>query len=171
MADKLMLGEARIRSAHRHWIVLLKELLFPAALVALAVVVDALVASAGRDLKIVITLAALAVAGLWVIVVWVQWAAASFTITDQRVLLVSGVISRATKVIALDRVQDVSTRQTILGRVLDYGSVEIDAAGANGAERLDHVPNPGEFRDEVFVQAERRRGTPAQEPQPPVPAI
>lgn len=164
-----MLGEERIRSAHRHWILLLKELLFPAALLVLALVIDILVTAASRDLKIVVTLAALAVAGLWAIVVWVQWAAASFTITDQRVLLVSGVISRATKVIALDRVQDVSTRQGILGRVLNYGTVEIDAAGAAGAERLDHVPAPNEFRDEVFVQAERRRGAASQSPMSAVP--
>lgn len=153
-----MPGESLVRSAHRHWVLLLKELLFPVALLVLALVVDGAVGALRQDVKVVLTLGALALGGLWAIVVWWQWASASFTITDQRVLLLSGVISRTTKVIALDRVQDVSTRQTILGRLLNYGTVEIDAAGVGGAEVLDHVPDPGDFRDEVFVQAERRRG-------------
>lgn len=166
MADKLLPGESLVAAVHRHWVVLVKQFAFPVALLAIAVIVDLAVAGASRDLKTVITLAALALAGLWAIVVWIQWASVSFTLTDQRVILTAGVFSRATKVIALDRVQDVSTRQTLLGRMLNYGRVEIDAAGASGAEYLDHVPGPGEFRDEVFVQAERRRGTAAAERAP-----
>jgi uncharacterized membrane protein YdbT with pleckstrin-like domain len=167
LADKLMPGEVLVRSAHRHWLLLVKELVFPVALLVLAVLIDVAVGGIGRDVKLVVTLGVLAVGGLWAIVVWWQWASASFTITDQRVLLLAGVINRTTKVIALDRVQDVSTRQSPLGRVFNYGVVEIDAAGASGAEVLDHVPDPNDFRDEVFAQAERRRGSAAQ--QAPVP--
>jgi hypothetical protein len=53
--------------------------------------------------------------------------------------------------------------------MLGYGRVEIDAAGAQGAEVLDHLPNPGVFRDQVFVQSERRRGggpAPSAQPHP-----
>lgn len=153
-----------MKTAHRHWIVLIQQFAFPVAVLVLVVVVDFAVTGASHDLKTVISLAALAIAGLWAIAVWIQWASISFTLTDQRVILAAGVFSRATKVIALDRVQDVSTRQTLLGRMLNYGRVEIDAAGAAGAELLDHVPAPGDFRDEVFVQAERRRGSAAQAP-------
>jgi hypothetical protein len=42
--------------------------------------------------------------------------------------------------------------------MLGYGRVEVDAAGAQGAEVLDHLPNPGSFRDQVFMQSEKRRG-------------
>ena len=164
-----MPGETLVRSAHRHWLLLLKQLVFPAALLVLVLVIDAAVAALGRDLKLVLTLGVLAVGGLWAIVVWWQWASASFTITDQRVLLMSGVINRTTKVIALDRVQDVSTRQSLFGRLFNYGTVEIDAAGASGAEVLDHVPDPNDFRDEVFAQAERRRGSASPQAQVPQP--
>lgn len=169
MATKLLPGESPIRLAHRHWIVLVGQFAFPVLLLVLALVVDLAVNGASRDLKTVLTLAALAVAGLWAIVVWVQWASITFTLTDQRVILAAGVFNRSTKVIALDRVQDVSTRQTLLGRMFDYGRVEIDAAGANGAEHLDHLPSPNDFRDEVFVQAERRRGAAAAPPAVPEP--
>ena len=53
--------------------------------------------------------------------------------------------------------------------MLGYGRVEVDAAGAQGAEILDYLPNPGDFRDQVFVHSEKRRGGP--EPtSPPVTA-
>ena len=79
-------------------------------------------------------------------------------------LLDTGVFSRISKVIALDRVQDIATNQSILGRMLNYGRIEIDSAGAAGAEVLTAIPNPQKFRDEVFVRAEALRtqgvGTP-----------
>jgi hypothetical protein len=51
--------------------------------------------------------------------------------------------------------------------MLGYGRVEVDAAGAQGAEVLDHLPNPDVFRDQVFVQTERRRmGSPLVPPHP-----
>ena len=79
---------------------------------------------------------------------------------------------RQEKIIPIDRVQDCTTRQSLLGRILGYGRVEIDAAGAQGAEILDHLPNPGNFRDQVFTESEKRRGGPAPTATParPVPA-
>src|SRR5207249_4531969 len=70
------------------------------------------------------------------------------------------------------RVQDCTTNQSLVGRVLGYGRVEVDAAGAQGAEVLDHLPQPGDFRDQVFVQSEKRRGgaLPAVPSATPVPA-
>jgi hypothetical protein len=61
------------------------------------------------------------------------------------------------------------TKLSLLGRMLGYGRVEIDAAGAQGAEVLDHLPNPGRFRDLVFMQSEKRRGV-ASAATPGVPA-
>jgi uncharacterized membrane protein YdbT with pleckstrin-like domain len=73
-------------------------------------------------------------------------------------MIQSGVLSRSEKIIPIDRVQDCTTRQSLTGRMLGYGRVEVDAAGAQGAEVLQHLPKPGVFRDQVFVQSERRRG-------------
>jgi hypothetical protein len=35
---------------------------------------------------------------------------------------------------------------------------------------LDHLPDPGTFRDQVFVESEKRRGGGAPAAAPPVPA-
>ena len=109
----------------------------------------------------------LAIAGLWLIVVWIRWQSTVYTLTNQRIKIETGVFSRQSKMIPIDRVQDCTTKQSLFGRMLGYGRVEVDAAGAQGAEVLDHLPNPGWFRDQVFVESEKRRGgAPAAQPHP-----
>jgi len=92
-------------------------------------------------------------------IVWLNWQAATLTVTDQRVILELGIVIRTTKVIPLDRVQDVSTRQTPFGQFLDYGSVEIDTAGSIANELFTYAAHPEMLRDQVFVLSEQlRRG-------------
>jgi len=110
------------------------------------------------NLRKVLSALVIAIALLWFIVVWIRWQSITYVLTDQRIKLESGVFGRQEKIIPIDRVQDCTTRQSLIGRILGYGRVEVDAAGAQGAEVLDHLPKPGEFRDQVFVQSEKRRG-------------
>ena len=151
-----MPGESLVLKAHQHWVVMVKPLLLPVALVVLAAVADFL-PSVPSDYKTIGTLAAVALLGLWLIVVWIRWSSRSFTVTDRRVILDTGVFGRSSKVIALDRVQDIATNQSLLGRLLGYGRIEIDSAGAAGREVLSALPNPQHFRDEVFSLSEQLR--------------
>ncbi|HEY8641555.1 MAG TPA: PH domain-containing protein [Candidatus Dormibacteraeota bacterium] len=161
----LLPDEKIVIKRHQHWVMPVKALTLPVALVVLALLLDLLLKNGlSSDLKLIVTLLAFAVLGIWAIVTWVRWSATAFTVTDQRVILDSGVFSRSSKVIPIDRVQDVSTRRSVAGRILGYGTVEIDAAGAAGAERLDHVPAPESFRDQVFMESERLRRGPSAQP-------
>ncbi len=159
---KMLAGESLVLPPlHRHWIMLVKALSIPVGVSSvLLIIVDGVAgAFVPADVKVIFTLVMLAAVGLWAIVVWLQWAAASLTITDQRVILEEGIFLRTSKVIPLDRVQDVSTTQNLLGRVLDYGMVEIDAAGVSGSETFPYVKSPEMLRDQVFVLSEQlRRG-------------
>lgn len=107
-------------------------------------------------LSLILAAAIVGLAGWWS---WLTWQAGTMTITDQRVVIEEGVLRRAAKVIPLDRVQDVSTTQTLLGRLLDYGSIEIDTAGAIPNELFNFARQPETLRDQVFVLSEQlRRG-------------
>jgi uncharacterized membrane protein YdbT with pleckstrin-like domain len=159
MTSQLLPGENLVLKDHPHWIVIVKSLVVPIILLIAAVVVDLTLDKTGiPNFRTLVTLAAIAIAGLWLIIVWIRWQSTSYTLTDQRIKIESGVFGRQSKMIPIDRVQDCTTRQSLIGRMLGYGRVEVDAAGAQGAEILDHLPNPGIFRDQVFVQSERRRG-------------
>ena len=165
MTSQLLPGENLILKDHPHWIVVLKSLVVPIILLVAAAAIDLTANNTGiENLKLFATVGAIAIAGLWLIVVWIRWQSTSYTLTDQRIKIETGVFGRQSKMIPIDRVQDCTTRQSLIGRILGYGRVEVDAAGAQGAEVLDHLPNPGVFRDQVFVQSEKRRtgGTAAQ---------
>ena len=169
MAHELMPGENLVLKERQHWVVMVKPLLLPIALVLLAVAADFL-PNLSTDYKTIGTLALVGLLGLCLVVVWVRWNSRSFTITDRRVILDTGIVSRLSKVIALDRVQDITTNQSLLGRMLGYGRIEIDSAGAAGAEILNALPHPQRFRDEVFSRAEtlRNQGLSQAPPTPPV---
>jgi len=161
--SNLLPGENLILKSHQHWITVIKSVVVPALVVVIVLIADFTILSPKTGsytphLRTFISLAALALALLWLIVVWIRWQSVSYTLTDQRIKIESGILSRQEKIIPIDRVQDCMTKQSVLGRMLGYGRVEVDAAGAQGAEVLDHLPNPGTFRDQVFVQSERRRG-------------
>jgi uncharacterized membrane protein YdbT with pleckstrin-like domain len=162
MAKDLLPGENLLLLDHPHWIVVVKSIIAPLILVIIVVAADFTLLSPKNvyvpHLRTILTLAVVALALLWLIVVWIRWQSTSYTLTDQRIKIQTGVFGRQTKMIPIDRVQDCSTKQSLIGRMLGYGRVEIDAAGAQGAEVLDHLPSPGKFRDEVFVQSEKRRG-------------
>jgi uncharacterized membrane protein YdbT with pleckstrin-like domain len=161
--SNLLPGENLVLKDHPHWIVLIKSIWFPVVLVIIVVVADFtfLLANHGTlplHFRTYLTLGVIAIAGLWLIAVWIRWQSTAYTLTDQRIKIETGVFGRQEKVIPIDRVQDCTTRMSVVGRMLGYGRVEVDAAGAQGAEVLDHLPNPGAFRDQVFMQSEKRRG-------------
>jgi len=160
MPSELLPGENLVLEAHQHWIVIVKSLVIPVALLVIAGIVDLFVKSGTGipHFRTIVSLVAIAIAGLWLIVVWVRWQSTAYTLTDQRIKIETGVFGRSSKTIPIDRIQDCTTKQTLFGRMLGYGRVEVDAAGAQGAEVLDHLPNPGAFRDQVFMLSERRRG-------------
>ena len=165
MAKELLPGENLILQDHPHWVVLIKSIWIPIVLVVLVLIADFTILLNNYNswnlplhFRTFLTLGVIALAGLWLIIVWIRWQSTSYTLTDQRIKIETGVFGRQSKMIPIDRVQDCTTKQTVLGRMLGYGRVEIDAAGAQGAEVLDHLPRPGTFRDQVFVQSERRRG-------------
>ena len=172
--SKLLPGENLVLKDHPHWITVVKSLVVPVVLLVAVLIADFTVLGPEwyyvPKLRTFLTLGVVALALLWAIVVWIRWRSVTYTLTDQRITIQSGVFSRQEKIIPIDRVQDCTTRQSLLGRIIAYGRVEVDAAGAQGAEILDHLPKPGDFRDQVFVQSEKRRGGAQVPASAPVPA-
>jgi len=154
---QLLRGEEQILRANRHWVALATTLALPAALALLVIIVDLGVGALGLETKLAVSLLILFVGGFWILWAWANWSADSITLTDQRLILERGVLRRQSKVIALDRVQDVSTSLSLAGRLLGYGRVAIAAAGSDGTEALEQVAGPLQLRDQIFIQARAQR--------------
>lgn len=68
-----------------------------------------------------------------------------YAVTDRRVIMKTGLIQRNALEIFLKRVEAINVDQSILGRMLGYGSVYIIGTGGS-RDRYIAVPNPLEFR-------------------------
>ncbi len=82
---------------------------------------------------------------------WVGWKVADwyfdrFILTNKRVMVVNGIITRKVAMMPLLRVTDMKYEQSPLGRLLNYGTFVLESAGQDQALReVRHLPNPNEL--------------------------
>jgi membrane protein YdbS with pleckstrin-like domain len=88
----------------------------------------------------------------WIgVVVWAAWKIVDwwfdrFILTNKRVMVVSGVITRNVAMMPLQRVTDMKYVQSALGRVLSYGTFELESAGQDQALRsIPYLPSPNDL--------------------------
>jgi membrane protein YdbS with pleckstrin-like domain len=72
-----------------------------------------------------------------------EWRADWFVVTDRRLLLRTGIITRKVAMMPLIKVTDMSYARPPVGRVLGYGEIVIESAGHDQAlRRIRHLPHP-----------------------------
>lgn len=72
-----------------------------------------------------------------------EWRADWFVVTDRRLLLRTGIVTRRVAMMPLIKVTDMSYSRPPVGRVLGYGEIVIESAGHDQAlRRIRHLPRP-----------------------------
>ena len=74
--------------------------------------------------------AAIALSAVW------RWDRTRVVVTTDKIVLVQGVARKRAAGVRLEKVQSVEVEQTLIGRLLGYGTV------VAGALRVDYVPEP-----------------------------
>ena len=151
-------GEESVFSVQRHWIVLLE----PIAVMAFAVFIfhQALV----NEVKLLKEVAVyiLAAAALYAAYRAWFWTTDVWIITNQRVIDETGVITLNTRQLPLDKINNVDYTQTLLGRILGYGDVEIYTAASDAGQasmKNTFISRPLEFQNEIVRAQEEYRKT------------
>jgi hypothetical protein len=89
----------------------------------------------------------LALFPLWEIArAFLDWLNERYLITNRRVMEVKGVINKEISDSALEKVNDVKMRQSIVGRFLRYGTVEIITGSDIGVNMFRRISNPARFK-------------------------
>lgn len=79
-----------------------------------------------------------------------EWSVDYFVITNQRMLLTTGLITRKVAMMPLAKVTDMSFKRTIAGRMLGYGEFILESAGQDQAlTNVDYLPYPEQLYLEV----------------------
>jgi membrane protein YdbS with pleckstrin-like domain len=89
----------------------------------------------------------------WVLWNVIEWYFDRFVLTNKRIMLVTGIVTRNVAMMPLARVTDMKYTQTPLGRVLGYGTFEIESAGQDQALRqVSDLPNPTDLYLQVVEE-------------------
>jgi uncharacterized membrane protein YdbT with pleckstrin-like domain len=100
------------------------------------------------------------VALLSALAAWIRWRMHEIVVTDRRVIRISGVLSKEVIDYSLDAITDLRLRQSWLGRVFDYGDVDVltaSEAAARPRETFPAVSHPIQLTHAIQEQRERRR--------------
>jgi uncharacterized membrane protein YdbT with pleckstrin-like domain len=88
-----------------------------------------------------IALAIIAVGAMHLFFGFIRQISTELVITNRRVIAKHGFISTTTFEVMIDRVEGANIDQTVLGRILGYGTVMVKGTGG-GISPIDHVANP-----------------------------
>ena len=80
-----------------------------------------------------------------------------WVVTDQRVVDEAGIFTIRSMECPLDKITNVMIAQSVPGRILGYGKIQIQTAGEAGLNEVVKVMRPRLFRNAIFEQQERSR--------------
>ena len=148
MKTQLKNNEEVVLTIRKHWFVLLKPTLWALIFLILAV--------AGYYYGFGI----FSLVGAGVTIVWfIYWILDRNTnlwaVTNLRVIDEYGVFTNNSKETPLDKINNVSYRQPLLGRVFNYGDVQIQSAAESGSTTHKMVERPKDLKDTITQCQER----------------
>lgn len=133
MAPKLQPGEQVLYEGHPSWRSILAFYLrgiLATAVIALIVAVVTGLGDGGPDEGLVTIIALVGVA-LTILIGFVKRLATSYTITNRRLHIKRGIVSRTIQETRLERVQNVNYHQGVVQRILQVGDVDFDTAAGD----------------------------------------
>lgn len=149
----LLRGEYLVAEIHRHRIVLLKPFVAVVGAAALAIWIDLNVGGTGSSPVVRLVWAAALVVLAWALWRWAEWRNERFVVTDKRILLFRGFVTKRVPMMPLTKVTDMTYERSILGRLLGYGTFVLESAGQDQAlSRIDHVPNSDENYRKIIAE-------------------
>jgi membrane protein YdbS with pleckstrin-like domain len=74
-----------------------------------------------------------------------------WVVTNLRVIDERGIFTLFTKESPLEKINNLSYEQTIIGRTLNFGQIEIQTAAEDGATIYTLITNPKRLKDEIAV--------------------
>jgi hypothetical protein len=161
--SNLVPGETVIYQTRLHWIVMLGHLFVGCLLLGLpgVLLLFYAISQHGMDInRLHLTeggAVVLLVCGAVVILTgMVRRSATEMAVTNRRVVIKTGLMSRKTIEMLLNKVESIEVSETTFGRMLGYGTIVIIGTGGT-SDPFHQVAHPLEFRSQVQQQIEKLR--------------
>jgi hypothetical protein len=85
-----------------------------------------------------------------VVRIFADWINERYIITNRRVMEVRGIVNKHIRDSALEKVNDVELDQSVVGRFLGYGTVQIITGSDIGVNMFRRISNPVRFKREML---------------------
>jgi uncharacterized membrane protein YdbT with pleckstrin-like domain len=138
VANHLLIGEAIIYEAKVHWIIFVKGISFFIVAIAMLIWLDQPYSNYAALLFSLVGI-------YYLIPPAIDYYFSEFAITNKRLIVKTGVIKINSLEILLNKVEGIQVNQSILGRILGFGSITITGTGGTRDPFLD-IGDPLEFR-------------------------
>lgn len=142
--SNLLADEKVVYRARLHWIIFWK----PCAIILLGVIF--------LFLQPIIGMVVLAVGFLALIPPVIDYGTSEFGVTNRRVIIKVGFLRRRTLELLLRHVEAISVEQSVMGRILNYGSITLTGTGGV-KEAFANISKPLEFRRRIQGEASEER--------------
>jgi Bacterial PH domain/Short C-terminal domain len=148
-------GEVILRRERQHWLALILDArnalaLWLIALVMLGAIVIFNVTGGARDILAYVALGALVLGLLLFAWRWWQWRTEEYLVTNIRLLKVSGIINKESGDSSLEKINDVVLFENLLGRMLDYGDLDILTAAEVAVDRYRMLKHAKAFKIDML---------------------
>jgi len=150
-ADKLLAdGEHVVLRARQHWLAMVVEgriawAIFISSLVLLFLILQ-LGSGLARDIFSYIADALLFVSLAWLVYIFWNWYSQDYLVTNRRVLKVEGILTKRSADSSLEKINDAVLEQSVFGRMLGYGDLEILTAAETSVDHYHMLSQAQTFK-------------------------
>lgn len=113
----------------------------------------------GLIIGVAVPLAGLPIVGvglLYALYAYLAWSHSEYVITNRRVILKTGIISRDTFEMRLEKIESILFSQSIFERLLNYGNITVTGTGDTSRE-FKNLADPLKFKLVAEQEMEKRR--------------
>ena len=146
---------------HPHWKTLIRPFAVAVVVIAVALVAEVLIpsGSAGNIGRLAAAAIAILFLMIWLIVPVLRWRTTVYELTNRRLRMRDGILTRHGRDIPLARINDISFEKGLLDRLLGSGRLVVESAGEHGQIVLTDIPRVEATQATLYrlVEDEQRR--------------
>jgi uncharacterized membrane protein YdbT with pleckstrin-like domain len=150
-AESLLAKDEQILyRARQHWLAPLSDarnaVLILLAGIVLALVERQIIGWSLRSIAGLVDLVLIAIALVWIGIIYLSWTSEEYIITNRRVLKVEGLLDKKSGDSSLDKINDAVLKQGLLARMFHYGDLEILTANEEAIDRYQMLAKVVDFK-------------------------
>jgi uncharacterized membrane protein YdbT with pleckstrin-like domain len=174
--EDLIATNERIEASTRgHWTGLVARIFLPGILLLIGIAIAAagnvfgtgileqwgIVGQTQIVVRVVFVLALIVYPLVAFVLQYMYWRNEQYVVTNYRVIHIHGVLRKTVRDSSLEKVNDIVTNQSVLGRLLDYGNLDILTSSEAIGSELRHIGKPLRFKTAILESKQRLEGSAA----------